>query len=316
MPAFRTATLLGALALAACQAAPQGTPDAGPGPLHPDPALYDCRNPAPLPRQSATPYACLVDRACTERLVAAHRGGGGELGVLAPENTLSAVRAAIAVGADFVETDPRPSKDGVIVNVHDTTVDRVTLGTGNVADLTAAELQALAIDPLRFPGDFSCERIATLREVLETSVGRVMVLVDANKTDRVDLLVQDIVAAGALEWAVFDTSSPAKIEEALRLEPRLLTMIRVDDVAGLDAQLAQFAAHPPIIVEVNRFDGTKDLADAVRARGHRPFTDIFVEDLVVAFDGPLRTYDKSWALGVDIVQTDRPAEVLRYLGRR
>jgi glycerophosphoryl diester phosphodiesterase len=302
--------------LCACQAPPQQSPDAGPGPLTPAPEEFDCTRPVLAERKSSVPYECLVDRACTTRLVSAHRGAGGDLGELAPENTLAAVRAAVLLGVDYLETDPRPSGDGVIVNVHDTDVSRVAEGTGAVSMMTLAELKALRLKTSRYPGDFSCERIATLREILEAAKGRVMVLVDANKTDRVDLLVGDIVATGTLEWAVFDTSSPDKIAQALALEPNLLTMIRTGSVADLDAQLARFAAHPPIIVEVDRTDTAAEVAAATRARGHRPFTDVFVEDIYVALEGKLKTYDKAWALGIDIAQTDRPAEVLRYLGRR
>ncbi len=235
---------------------------------------------------------------------------------MAPEDTLAAYRAGIALGVDFVETDPRPTKDGVLVNVHDTTVDRVTTGTGSVDQMTLAEVQALPLRTDKYVGDFACERITTLVDLLRACVGKAAVLVDANKTDRVDLLVQAIQDAGAVDWAIFDTSGVAKIDQALLLEPNLHTMIRVTSVADLDAQLQHFPAHPPIIVEVDRNDATAEVASAVHDRGHRAFTDVFVEDLVVALDGPPREYDKSWALGIDIVETDRPAEMLRYLGRR
>lgn len=309
--------LLAGAALCSCAPSAPGPTDSGvPGPLVPPAESFDCRAAGIAERSPQVPYACLVDRGCRTRLVSAHRGAGGDLGNVAPENTVSAVRAAVLLGVDFIETDPRPTADGVIVNVHDTDVARVTDGTGEVAMMTLAQLKALALDTTKFEGDFSCERLATLREILEAAKGRVMVLVDANKTNRVDLLVADIQATGTLEWAVFDTSSPDKIEEALRLEPNLLTMIRVGSVADLDAQLARFAAHPPIIVEVDRNDAAAEVAAATRDRGHRPFTDVFVEDIYVALEGKLKTYDKAWALGIDIAQTDRPAEVLRYLGRR
>jgi glycerophosphoryl diester phosphodiesterase len=302
--------------LAACQAPNPGPADAGPGPLTPPPEQFDCTNPVLAERQSPVPYSCLVDRTCRTRLVAAHRGAGGDMGELAPENTLAAVRASVLLGVDFIETDPRPSGDGVMVNVHDTDVSRVTTGTGQVSMMTLAQLQALTLKTDKYPGDFSCERIATLRQILQAARGRVMVLVDANKTDRVDLLVGDIVATDTLEWAVFDTSSADKIAEALALEPNLLTMIRTGSVADLDAQLARFSAHPPIIVEVDRTDTAAEVAAAAHDRGHRPFTDVFVEDIYVALEGKLKAYDKAWALGIDIAQTDRPAELLRYLGRR
>jgi glycerophosphoryl diester phosphodiesterase len=48
-------------------------------------------------------------------LIVAHRGASS----LAPENTLEAFEAAIAVGADMVEFDVRSTADGVLVAFHD-----------------------------------------------------------------------------------------------------------------------------------------------------------------------------------------------------
>lgn len=68
----------------------------------------------------------------------AHRGGAGE----APENTLPAFAAAVALGYTHVETDVHLTRDGVLVAFHDAALDRVTDGTGAIADLTLAEVQA------------------------------------------------------------------------------------------------------------------------------------------------------------------------------
>lgn len=88
--------------------------------------------PPPLP--APHPFA-RADRP----LVIAHRGGAR----LAPENTLPAFEAALAAGADVLETDARATADGVVVLIHDHTVDRTTDGEGEVAALTLAELEAL-----------------------------------------------------------------------------------------------------------------------------------------------------------------------------
>jgi glycerophosphoryl diester phosphodiesterase len=73
-------------------------------------------------------------------LLIAHRGGAG----LAPENTLAAFRNAVdSWGADILEMDVRCTRDGVVVVVHDETVDRTTDGTGRVRDLTWAEVRDL-----------------------------------------------------------------------------------------------------------------------------------------------------------------------------
>lgn len=69
-------------------------------------------------------------------LVFAHRGGRA----LAPENTLAALDAGLAAGADGLEFDLRLSRDGVPVVIHDPTLDRTTDATGPVRARTAAEL--------------------------------------------------------------------------------------------------------------------------------------------------------------------------------
>ena len=71
-------------------------------------------------------------------LMIAHRGASAD----APENTLIAFNRAKAVG-DFVEFDVRATKEGDLVVMHDSTVDRTTNGSGAVADLTLAQLRDL-----------------------------------------------------------------------------------------------------------------------------------------------------------------------------
>lgn len=279
-----------------------------------DPKLFDCTATKAPARVSATPIACATDPTCTTKLVSGHRGAGGELGVIAPEDTLAAVRAAIVLGIDFVETDPRPTKDGVIVNMHDPSVDRTTDGTGNVDEMTYAEIQALHVRS-EAPGDFACERVPTLEEVLLAAKGKVHVLVDANKTDRVDLLVDAIVKTGTIAWAIFDTSSVAKIDEALMIEPTLHTMIRVADAADLDAQMAHFAAHPPVIVEIDEASDAGVMSAAVHAAKNRAFRDVFVTDVGAGLSNDPSLYQSIFDLGVDIAQTDRPDLVLQTLGR-
>jgi glycerophosphoryl diester phosphodiesterase len=75
----------------------------------------------------------------TEPRVIAHRGGRG----LWPENTLYAFRKAADLGVDALEMDIRQTADGVLVVLHDETVDRTTDGSGPVAALTLSRLREL-----------------------------------------------------------------------------------------------------------------------------------------------------------------------------
>ena len=71
--------------------------------------------------------------------VAAHRGDSYN----SYENTWSAFRAALACGADMIETDVHMTKDLSLVLIHDDKVDRTSDGCGYVRDMTLAELEAL-----------------------------------------------------------------------------------------------------------------------------------------------------------------------------
>ncbi|MDP9389589.1 MAG: glycerophosphodiester phosphodiesterase [Actinomycetota bacterium] len=112
----------------------------------------------------------------------AHQGGARE----APSSTMHAMRAAVAVGAHGLELDVHATADRRLVVCHDATVDRTTNGTGRIADLTLAEVQALdnaywwvpgsVVDHAADPGAYPLRgrapadpdlRIAELREVLE-----------------------------------------------------------------------------------------------------------------------------------------------------
>ena len=69
----------------------------------------------------------------------AHRGASGYF----PENTLIAFEKALELGADGIETDVQMTKDGVLVLIHDETVDRTTDGLGYVKNYTYNELKKL-----------------------------------------------------------------------------------------------------------------------------------------------------------------------------
>jgi len=94
-------------------------------------------------------------------LIFAHRGVSSKC----PENTLSAFRKAIQVGADGIELDVHRSKDGKLVVCHDETVDRTTNGKGVIQEMTGKELSLLDAGGW-FGNEFRGERIPFLEEVL------------------------------------------------------------------------------------------------------------------------------------------------------
>ncbi len=72
-------------------------------------------------------------------LIIAHKAGDG----LRPANTMEGFRTALNAGADVLDFDVHASSDGVLVAIHDDTLDRTTEATGPVKARTFVELQTL-----------------------------------------------------------------------------------------------------------------------------------------------------------------------------
>ncbi|MFG2550389.1 glycerophosphodiester phosphodiesterase [Streptomyces sp. NPDC048581] len=117
-------------------------------------------------------------------LTIGHRGVMG----VEPENTLRSFVAAQQAGLDVIELDLHLSKDGALVVMHDTDVDRTTDGTGPIADKTLAELRALdagrgervpvfeeVLDAVRSPLQAEIKDVAAARALAEIMTSRDLV---------------------------------------------------------------------------------------------------------------------------------------------
>lgn len=71
--------------------------------------------------------------------IVVHRGANA----LAPENTIASADSALAHSASWIEVDVRKSKDSVLFNLHDETLDRTTDGKGKLSDMMAEDVRKL-----------------------------------------------------------------------------------------------------------------------------------------------------------------------------
>lgn len=105
-------------------------------------------------------------------LIFAHRGNWRN----SAENSMRSFADCIDAQLDGIEVDVRATKDGVLVAMHDETVDRTTTGTGKVADMTLDELRQLN---LRNPiGVRTRQKVPTFEEVLHLAKDKILVQVD------------------------------------------------------------------------------------------------------------------------------------------
>ena len=180
------------------------------------------------------------------RGIAAHRGGA----TTHPENTLPAFAEAVRLGAHMIEFDVAISRDGVLVLMHDATVNRTTNGKGKVNEFTLAELKRLdagAWKDARFAG----ARVPTLEEALAMMPRNVWLNVDfkadarfaGKSADAARRVAMMVAASGRLHQVLF-AARGGDIAAARAVAPGLLicNMDRKPDPADyVQAAIAQRA---------------------------------------------------------------------------
>ncbi|MBO5191152.1 MAG: glycerophosphodiester phosphodiesterase family protein [Bacteroidaceae bacterium] len=118
----------------------------------------------------------LLNRDESSVIVASHRGDWRNF----PENSLAAIDNAIRMGVDIVELDVQRTKDGVLILMHDGTLDRTTTGKGKIAEVTMDSIAKLKLKngcAIR-----TVHKVPTLEEALLHAKGKIMLNLD--KADR------------------------------------------------------------------------------------------------------------------------------------
>lgn len=275
-------------------------------------AQFDCRATTPPPVRPEVTPGCFLDASCDRPLVVGHRGAGGNLALYAPENSLSAVRFAILIGADAVEIDVRHTADDRLVVVHDGSLERTTGVDREVSDLTFDEVVAVPLLADGYLGEFGCEYVPSFEDVLALAKGRVDIDVDT-KTGRADLVALAIRDAGMIDQASVSVSDPANAVAARAAVPEIQVQVRPDDVDAYRA-IEAMLDRPPEIIEIDEADlaDFRPIADAV---GAKLFVNLFVRDLMVFGDGELAYYREAFDAGADIGQTEFAMWALGALDR-
>ena len=147
---------------------------------------------------------------CDDVWVMAHRANTSDKTI--PENSIPAVKAAYAAGVQLVETDTRLTADGNIVICHDESISRTTTGTGNISNLTLAQIRSYNLKDRN--GKTTTEVMPTLAEFLEAARGKIYVNLDYSprtaSTAQVMTVVQEL---GMMEQVLFYCNSTAKVNE-------------------------------------------------------------------------------------------------------
>ncbi|WP_164519718.1 glycerophosphodiester phosphodiesterase [Nocardioides ferulae] len=282
------------------------------------PALAPALPPTPSPltsphtRRTATGTLSAVT---TRLAVVAHRGASGE----APENTVAAVRLALAQGADLIENDLHRTRDGAIVVHHDATLARTTdaarvlpgRAPWAIADLTLAEVRRVDAGSWFGPAH-SREPVPTLTEWAAAVGGRAGMLLEAKRPELYPGLAADLAAelrtVPALRSAVargrtvvqcFSHRWLRRFAEAVPEVP-VGALVALPPTPALVRETASWAAY------LNPAATVVDRAAVTRIHDHGLRTFVWTVDRPLAMRRAARH-------GVDGIITNHPARCRRVL---
>lgn len=166
--------------------------------------------------------SAISDEILAETQITAHRGSSRN----APENTLSAMEAAIEELADSIELDVQMTADGVVVLGHDANLKRVAGLNRAISSMTFEELQQLDVGSW-FSEEFAGERIPTLKEVMEVCKGKIGLNIEIKNVGKDSELPAKVVALileqGMEEQCVITSTSLNYLKQVRELEPQLRT---------------------------------------------------------------------------------------------
>lgn len=261
--------------------------------------------------------------------VAAHRADWK----YAPENSLQALQNALFFGADIIETDVRQTRDGHFVMMHDATVDRMTNGTGRIADMTLEEVRRLRLRTNW--GQSTQMPVATLEEYIEEARGRAHLYLDKAGIDppgteegtTVRALLDVLRRHGVLQETMFVLDWP--YEKARRifgtaLDSVIYCPVVEDRIPNLAIYVDEYVRelHPVAFqFRMASLEGESyRLLPRVLNAGSRAFVastwpnhTAGHDDLVSIFQRPSQGWGWLIDRGFTILETNFPKDLLQYL---
>ena len=256
--------------------------------------------------------------------VASHRGKFSSSVI---ENTALAFSLAMGEGADLVELDVARTKDGVLVGHHDKTLARLFRDDRPLAACTWQELRRLPL--YNYVGEIGTEGLDTLSDILDSLKGKTLFALDRcwDYWEPVCAMVaeKEMTAQAVFKFYIENEAACRFAEEHPELlfipmvkEPESLAVVeRLRETARIPAlEILPEAPEDPIFrEEVFRWlhsRGIKVWCNSLSLARRLVYGGGY-DDLTALRRGGSEGWGVLAGKGVDIIQTDWPYEVKRYL---
>jgi len=241
-----------------------------------------------------------------ELIFSAHRGG---MMPGFPENCIASFENTLSRLPVYFEIDPRLTKDGVLVLMHDDTLDRATTGKGKVSDHTYAELQKFFLKDRQ--GNVTTHKIPTLDEVLEWGAGKCVFDLD-NKKVPLQLYSDNLKG----KWAKYHNiilyaRSVKECQFYHERNPDVMFVLGIPDMKRYEEFRASGVPWSRLIAHVGKTMAPEQQAVYDLLRGQGVMCMIAIApgaDKIEPKEARIEAYKKEISRNPDIIETDYPAD--------
>ncbi len=241
----------------------------------------------------------------------------------APENSLQAIENCIMMGVDMVEIDVRMTKDSILMLMHDETIDRTTSGKGKISDYTYSELQNVVLkDGL---GVKTFHKIPTLEEVMTLAKGKILVNIDkaGDYMDKVMTVLRKTETVKEVVLKGSKTYENVRVQYGKLLDEMIYMPILNEKNKNPEDFIESFMTHyKPVAYEIV-FSSTESRVYQLIPTFQKQPARVWINALWPEMNAghcdelAVKNPEENWGWiiknGGNIIQTDRPEALLKYL---
>ncbi len=248
-----------------------------------------------------------------------------------PENSLEAIESAIQMGVDMVELDVHRTADGELVVCHDKSINRTTNGKGKISELTLDYIKSRYLRAGH--NAITRYKMPTLEQALDLCNGRVLINIDKG-INYYDQIMEMLVKRNMVDQVVIKSSKSAETmkEFFARHDKNMLYMPIVNyNANSWEKHEVLFNEYLktdlPFIAFEMCWNGTLPNEGKVFKKVVKSGKRLWINTLWgklcggkengydddAAVGNEEKIYGKILSYGTSMIQTDRPAMLIKYL---
>ncbi len=224
-----------------------------------------------------------------------------------PENSMTAINRAIANKIDLFECDVRNTADGVLVLMHDATIDRTTNGTGTLNKLNYSAIKNLKLKNYT-TNSLTNDTIPTLKQVLTLSKNKIFITLDIDAKAPVADVLKMVQDMDLMDQVIFFTTTQSDISYLINNGAIVMPSCYNNSTFGTYIQNNQ----KPLIFQTDK-NGYDEEWISMKTANIKIYCNLYMLDVGLPNTDNWAQLNAAVQNGVNIVQTDYPLEMIAYL---